>query len=151
MNLQPSTDTSHLRLRPSHLGIGLLLVSDIFRSCKVTLRRILRSSKNEDIRRLYKLTSTKNIRSDEMVESAVLISDMVSSVKKCCDKILESSRQNSILQELLDLKKQTPLFSTSQLIVLNRLLASGTLWYHVFPKVFTNSVEKVLSCVCPPK
>ena len=42
-----------------------------------------------------------------MVESAVLISDMVSSVKKCCDKILESSRQNSILQELLDLKKQS--------------------------------------------
>ena len=44
---------------------------------------------------------------DEVVESAVLISDMVSSVKKCCDKILESSRQNSILQELLDLKKQS--------------------------------------------
>ena len=80
---------------------------DIFRSCKVTLRRILRLSKNEDIRRLYKLTSTKNIRSDEVVESAVLISDMVRSVKKCCDKILESSRQNSILQELLDLKKQS--------------------------------------------
>ena len=32
---------------------------------------------------------------------------MVRSVKKCCDKILESSRQNSILQELLDLKKQS--------------------------------------------
>ena len=73
LNLQPSANTSHLRLRPSHLGIGLLLVSDIFRSCKVTLRRILRLSKNEDIRRLYKLTSTKNIRSDEVVESAVLI------------------------------------------------------------------------------
>ena len=41
-----------------------------------------------------------------MVESAVLISDMVRSVRKYCDKILESSRQNSILQELLDLKKQ---------------------------------------------
>ena len=103
------------------------------------------------MQRLYKLTSTKNIRSDEVVESAVLISDMVRSVKKCCDKILESSRQNSILQELLDLKKKALLFSTSQLIVLNRLLASGTLWYHVFNKVFTNSVEKVSSCVCPPK
>ena len=101
LNLQPSANTSHLRLRPSHLGIGLLLVSDIFRSCKVTLRRILRLSKNEDIRRLYKLTSTKNIRADEVVESAVLNSDMVRSV------ILESSRQNSILQELLDLKKQS--------------------------------------------
>ena len=44
---------------------------------------------------------------DEVVESAVLNSDMVRSVKKCCDKILESSRQNSILQELLDLKKQS--------------------------------------------
>ena len=78
LNLQPSASTSHLRLRPSHLGIGLLLVSDIFRSCKVTLRRILRLSKNEDTRRLYKFTSTKNIRSGEEVESAVLISDMVS-------------------------------------------------------------------------
>ena len=107
LNLQPSANTSHFRLRPSHLGIGLLLVSDIFRSCKVTLRTILRLSKNEDIRRLYKLTSTKNIRSDEMVESAVLISDRVRSVKKCCDKILESNRKNSILQELLDLKKQS--------------------------------------------
>ena len=81
LNMQPSANTSHLRLLPSHLGIGLLLVSDIFRICKVTLRRILRLSKNEDIRRLYKLTSTKNIRSDEVVKSAVLISDMVSSVK----------------------------------------------------------------------
>ena len=106
LNLQPSANTSHLRLRPSHLGIDLLLVSDICRSCKVTLRRILRLSENEDIRRLYKLTSTKNIRSVEVVESAVLVSDMVRSVKKCCDKILESSRKNSILQELLDLKKQ---------------------------------------------
>ena len=53
------------------------------------------------------LLPQKNIRSDEVVESAVLISDMVSSVKKCCDKILKSSRQNSILQELLDLKKQS--------------------------------------------
>ena len=36
------------------------------------------------------LLPQKNIRSDEVVESAVLISDMVSSVKECCDKILES-------------------------------------------------------------
>ena len=107
LNLQPNANISHLRLRPSHLGIGLLLVSDIFRSCKVTLRRILRLSKNEDIRRLYKLTSTKNIRSDEVAESAVLISDMARSVKKCCDKIFESNRQKSILQKLLDLKKQS--------------------------------------------
>ena len=104
LNLQQCANTSHLRLRPSHLGIGLLLVSDIFRSCKVTLRSFLSLSKNEDIRRLYKLTSTINIRSDEVVESAVLISDMVRSVKKCCDKILESSRKNSILQET---KKQS--------------------------------------------
>ena len=30
LNLQPSPNTNHLRLRPTHLGIGLLLVSDIF-------------------------------------------------------------------------------------------------------------------------
>ena len=53
------------------------------------------------------LLPQKNIRLDEEVESAVLISDMVSSVKRCCDKILESNRQNSILQELLDLEKQS--------------------------------------------
>ena len=84
-----------------------MLVSDIFRSYKVTLRRILSLSEIEDIWRLYKLTSKKNTRSDEVVESAVLFSDMVRSVKKCCDTILESSRQNSILQEPLDLKKQS--------------------------------------------
>ena len=78
-----------------------------FQKLQSYTRRILRLSENEDIRRLYKLTSTKNIRSDEVVESAVLISDRVRSVKKCCDKILESSRKNSILQELLELKKQS--------------------------------------------
>ena len=51
---------------------------------------------------------------------------MVSSVKKCCDKILESNRQNSILQELLDLKKQS---SIIQHISAHRTKSAIGHWY----------------------
>ena len=98
------------------------------------------------------LLPQKNIRSDEVVESAVLMSDMVRSVKKCCDKILESSRQNSILQELLDLKKQSSIIQHISTHCTKLTIDQWyTMWYHVFHKVFTNSVEKVSSCVCLPK
>ena len=107
--------------------------------------------KNEDIRRLYKLTSTKNIRSDEVVESAVLISDMVRSVKKCCDMILESSRENLILQELLDLRKQS---SIIQHISAHCTKSAIGQWHSMvshLPQSIYQFSRKVSSCVCPPK
>ena len=69
LQFHPGANTNHMRMRSRILGIGLSLPSDILQSCKVTLRRILRSSKNPEINKLYNITSSKHVREDEIVES----------------------------------------------------------------------------------
>ena len=68
LQLHPGANTDHLRLPPKKFGLSLLLPSDIATSCRLTVRRILKSSRNNDINRLYSITSGKNVQIDEIVE-----------------------------------------------------------------------------------
>ena len=70
LQLHPGANTDHFRLPPTKFGLGLILPSDIATSCKLTVRRILKSSRINDINRLYSITSGKNVQIDEIVEEA---------------------------------------------------------------------------------
>ena len=91
LQLHPGPNTDHLRLPPKKFGLGLLLPSDIATSCKLTVRRILTSPKSNDIRRLYSITSGKNVQIDEIVEEAV--QSKPKNMKSSCDKRLAVKRQ----------------------------------------------------------
>ena len=84
--------------------IGLLLPSDIATSCKLTVRRILKSSRNNDINRLYSITSGKNVQIDEIVEKA--IQSKPKNLKSSCDKRLAVKREESVWDRFMKLKKE---------------------------------------------
>ena len=58
---------SHLKFPKSQLGIGFCSISNIYNQCKITVRRILRTSVNPDIQQLYTITSQKNIVVDDII------------------------------------------------------------------------------------
>ena len=52
-----SGSISHLKFPKSQLGIDFCSISDIYNQCKITVRRILKTSVNPDIQQLYTITS----------------------------------------------------------------------------------------------
>ena len=82
-----------------NFGYGLQLPSDVYHFCKLTLRSILKHSKNEDIKNLYHLTSYKNINTDIIISS----SDKTKKPKS----IMQNQIENEINTNFLQLKEQS--------------------------------------------
>ena len=61
-------NVNHLRLKVKNLGIGLQLPSDIYRYNEITVRNILKSSKNQSMGELFEITGMKNIRNDSIAK-----------------------------------------------------------------------------------
>ena len=67
LNLHQGANTRHLYLPASKLGIKFSLPSDVHRACNLTKRNILKSSKNPEIRELYKLTVNKHLDEERLI------------------------------------------------------------------------------------
>ena len=52
------------------LGLNIKAAQQIEAKCELSVRRILKTSRNEEIRNLYNLTSSKNVKSDFTLKSA---------------------------------------------------------------------------------
>ena len=121
LQLHPGANTDHLRLPPKKFGLGLLLPSDIVTSCKLTVRCILKSSRNNDINRLYSITSGKNVQIDEIVEEAV--QSKPKNLKSSCDKRISVNWEESVWDRFMKLKKENCVIKALQLEVSNKRLA----------------------------
>ena len=66
-----SSNIGHLALPLQKLGLNYKSAKSVYLKSKLSVRRILRQSKNEEIRRLYNLTSEKNVRTDSLVNSTI--------------------------------------------------------------------------------
>ena len=53
------------------LGVNFSFAKEIYQKCKLSLRRILRLSKNSEIKRLHASTSVKIIRSDSIINTVL--------------------------------------------------------------------------------
>ena len=51
------------------LGLNIKAAQQIEAKCKLSVRGILKTSRNEEIRTLYNLTSSKNVESDFILRS----------------------------------------------------------------------------------
>ena len=51
------------------LGFNIKTDQQIQVQCKLIVRRVLKTLRNEEIRALYNLTSSKNVKSDFILES----------------------------------------------------------------------------------
>ena len=105
LQLHPGANTDHLRLPPKKFALGLLLLSDIATSCKLTVRHILKSSRNNDINQLYSITLGKNVQIDEIIKEAV--QSKQKNLKSSCDKRLAVKREESVWDRFMKLKRKT--------------------------------------------
>ena len=64
-----SGNITHLSLPEKMLGYNIKTAQNIQAQCKLSVCTILKTSRNEEVRTLYNLTSSKNIKSDFILNS----------------------------------------------------------------------------------
>ena len=69
LHLPQGANFDHITLPSNKTGLEFELPSQVYQYCKVSIRKTLRNSPNEDITLLYSLTKPKNIRYDVHVET----------------------------------------------------------------------------------
>ena len=67
LSIPVSRNITHLTLPKSKLGLSIKTCQQICIKCKIGVLRTLKTLLNEGIRNLYKLTSTKNLKSDSIL------------------------------------------------------------------------------------
>ena len=97
---------THLSLPNSKLGLNIRTAKQIYNECKITVRRILRCSVNEEARKLYEITTIKNVNSDSVVNKAVSEDLPNHKVKEKCKDIFAKGKTESIWNDFMGLKEQ---------------------------------------------
>ena len=67
LHFHKGANLTHLKLASSKFGVGLQLASDVYRFCKLSIRKILSKSINNDIRYLLNLTKFNNMQTDCLI------------------------------------------------------------------------------------
>ena len=76
----------------------------IYNECKITLRRVLRRSRNEEARKLYEMTTMKNVNSDTIVNKALSQDISNNKIKEKCKSILNKEITKSVWDNFMALK-----------------------------------------------
>ena len=106
LELPVSANITHLSLSNSTLGLNIRTAKQIYNECKITVRRILRCSVNEEARKLYEITTIKNVNSDSVVNKAVSEDLPNQEVKEKCKSIFTKEKTESIWNYFIGLKEQ---------------------------------------------
>ena len=104
-----SANIQHLSFPTRKLGINFSFAKTIYQKCKLSVRRILRQSKNVEIQKLYALTSSKYIRSDSIVNSILSDNPNLNSkqVSSKTDQMFAKDLEKKTWGEFLELKEQS--------------------------------------------
>ena len=78
----------------------------ISNECKITPRRVVKSSRNEKARKIYYITAMKNINSDSIVNKAISEDLLNSKIKAKCKSILNKEITDSDRDNFMGLRKQ---------------------------------------------
>lgn len=105
LQLPISANISHLKFRRSRLGINYNTAKDIYQQCKLSVRRILFSSKNEEIKKFHNVTTKDNVCSDEII---ALNQESYNS-RSACSKTLKKRIEDSSWDHFMGLSEQNKL------------------------------------------
>ena len=94
LSIPISWNVNHLRLKFKQPGIGLKFASGIYRLNEITVRNILKSSKNQSMRKLFEITSMKNIRNDSIVKRSANAKIAKSTLDNEIQSVIMTSRNN---------------------------------------------------------
>ena len=89
------------------LGLNITSAKKSYNECKVSVCRILKTSPNLEVRKLYKITSTKHVNSDSIINKIVTVEPKKYKVKKNCCKIFNKNNDEKIWDDFMQLKEQS--------------------------------------------
>ena len=106
-----SGNITHLSLPPNYLGLDLKTARQVYSSCKLTVRRILNSSPNNEIRRLFSLTSTKNTKIDDVIAITIKSTQPIHVNKRESNRVLKMNNLETVWNKFMDLSEQSKIIS----------------------------------------
>ena len=103
-----SSNIEHLALPLHKLGINYKSAKTVYVKSKLSVRRILRQSKNEEISRLYNLTSANNVRADTLVNATIQANPDLENkqISAKIDRTFNKSTTENIWNSFMNLKEQ---------------------------------------------
>ena len=129
-------NTSHLSLPISKFGLYFKKVSQILKHCNLSMRRLLKNSKNHDITGMYNLTKSKFLNEERILRSETS--------KKKSSKMLQSELNNKVSEHFDNLSEQNAITKVLKLYLTSKEI---TLWYDMtklLPKNLFNFGRKAL-------
>ena len=106
LQLPACANIKHLSLPNKKLGMNVKTTKSIYNECKITLRRVLKCSINEEARKLYEITTMKNVNSDSIVNKAFSQDLPNNKIKAKCKSILNKEITESVWDNFMGLKEQ---------------------------------------------
>ena len=100
-----SGNITHLSLPKKMLGYNIKTAQNIHAQCKLSVRRILKMSRNEEVRTLYNLTNSKNVESDFILNSTRV--PEIRQIKQHSTKALSKQTNESTWNGFLNLNEQS--------------------------------------------
>ena len=94
MQIPISGNISRFRLLKKMLDCYIKTAQGMHAQCKLSVRRILRTSRNQETRNLYKLTNNKNVKCDYMAEFTTAATKQ--QVKKISSRTLSKQTNRSV-------------------------------------------------------
>ena len=142
LQLHPGGNFDHLKLPATKLGLNFLLPSDIYDQCKLSIRNILKSSKNEDIKLLAEATKDKNIKYENL---------LTENSYKAADKALKKVREDTVTNHLETLKESNSIMGFIKNHTSNIFLNKWKTICDSLPKNIFVFVRKALIFALPNK
>ena len=102
-------NVTHLFLPNTKLGLNMKEVKSVYRACKLTVRRILKCSNNKETEKLYQITSSKNVITDEIINKTIIENDDSENyeIRSKCSYRFNKSAVDDIWETFLGLKEQS--------------------------------------------
>ena len=126
LNLHQGANTRHLFLPTSKFGIRLSLPTDVLKACQLVKRSILKTSTNEEMRDLYKLTVKKHIEEDRLLNERE---------KTVANRLMRKETTEEIVKNLEGLKEQNTIMKQLKVLCTGKVI---TQWNEIAEQMTAN-------------
>ena len=98
----------HLSFPTNKLGVNFMFAKTVYMKCKLSVRRIIKLSNNAEIRRLYDISSEKNIRADSLINSVTECNPQLNKkqINAKIDRSFGSTQNKTSWNNFMELKEQ---------------------------------------------
>ena len=133
LNMPISGNISHLHLPTKSLGLNISAAKQVYNNCKLSVRRILKTSINPDARKLFNVKMNRNTKIDVVLSSEKKLP--TNKFKKVCDTTLKKEERDTIWEKFMGLNEQCNIIS---FIAEEAFMSDITNWKKVTNKLQAN-------------